>query len=135
MKQMFHHLEIEIPQQEFKVAGIGIVSFNFDRVKCRDFQVSNDTINGLYLSSGHIGLSLKFNVFCFTNAKQTDHGQIKVGLLGSAINLNLNGSFIKTELGFKYDQSNRQIIPVIETLNVSFEKVDVRFKGTYRRSN
>lgn len=121
-------MEVEIPQQAFRIPAIGIIAFSFDRLRCKDFVASSDTKNGFYLVQDHAGLAIKFSVFCQTKARQLNNGKrTKQRLLGSSINLNVTGSYFMTELGFNYDQEYNQIIPIIEKLESSFDQVDVVF--------
>lgn len=105
------------------------MTFNFDRLKCKDFYASEQVNNGFYLRKDHLGLNVKFNVFCYTRANQSNSNgkQNNPGLLGSAVRLNLTGSYFMTELGFGYDEEKYQIIPILEKLKASFDQVDVLF--------
>jgi hypothetical protein len=119
-------MEIEIPRQDFRIPAVGIISLTFDRLRCKDFVASLDNNNGFYLTQDHLGLSLKFSVFCYTNAKQSNNGRsLDGGFLGSSINLNVTGSYLAGEMGFAYDHEYYQIIPIIQKLDASFDQVDV----------
>jgi hypothetical protein len=119
-------MEIEIPRQDFRIPAVGIISFTFDRLRCKNFEVDSENKNGFYLTQDHLGVSLKFSVFCFTNAKQSKNGRrLDGGLLGSSINLNITGSYLTGELGFAYDLQYYQIIPILQKLNASFDLIDV----------
>ena len=134
MKQTFHHMKLEIPALDFKIPAVGVVKFTFDLLRCKDFVVSRDKNIGFYLLQDHLGVSIKFSVFCSTKVTQSKNGSALVGgLLGSFISLNVTGSYFMGEMGFGHDKKHHQIIPIMQKLDAAFDKVDVSQVFVYHR--
>lgn len=138
MKQVVENIELPLPDQTYKIPKLGSLNVHFDKVRCHGMVLNNspDFEQGMYFMEDYVGFRLAFDVQCrsnfSTNVKYAPGFNPKLPLAeflrfaphGWA-NLTLQGSKADSLLNFKYVPESRQLVPVLDKLDLKFESVDV----------